>query len=94
MERSRISERLEAIAVIVKVKLFATLQRYAPGGQAAGEPFAVEVPEGSCIADVVALLGIAEREVKVAFVEGRARAERFRLFDGAEVGIFPPVGGG
>ena len=78
----------------VTVKLFASLQTYAPDDQRAGEPFVVDVPEQSSVADLVAQLGISEREVKVAFVDGRARSEFFRLRPGAEVGIFPPVGGG
>jgi molybdopterin converting factor small subunit len=43
---------------------------------------------------VVARLQIREKEVKVTFVNGRARADMYRLRAGDEVGIFPPVGGG
>ena len=78
----------------VSVKLFAMLRRYAPDGQPAGKPFTVSLPEGSTIADLAAHLGIGEREVKIAYVDGRARSARFELEPGAEVGIFPPVGGG
>jgi sulfur carrier protein ThiS len=78
----------------VTVKLFAMLNRYAPNDEKAGKPFVVTVPEGSTIADLMAHLGIPDREVKVAYVDGRARAAQFRLAPGAEVGIFPPVGGG
>ncbi len=78
----------------VKVKLFATLQRYAPEGQFAGEPFEMELPEGSTIATVIERLAIRPHEVKVTFVNGKARAEVYRLREGDEVGIFPPVGGG
>lgn len=78
----------------VTVKLFAMLNRYAPNQQRAGEPFAVTLPEGSTITDLVARLGIPDREVKVAFVDGRARAGLYQLAHGSEVGIFPPVGGG
>ena len=78
----------------IQVKLFATLQRYAPEGQFAGEAFEMELPEGSSIAKVIELLAIRPHEVKVAFVNGRARAEVYRLKEGAEVGFFPPVGGG
>ncbi|MBN2005550.1 MAG: MoaD/ThiS family protein [Anaerolineae bacterium] len=77
----------------ISVKLFATLQRYRPE-VAAGEPFAMELPEESTLADLVALLQIRANEVKVTFVNGRARAEVYRLKAGDEVGIFPPVGGG
>ncbi|TFG66367.1 MAG: MoaD/ThiS family protein [Anaerolineales bacterium] len=78
----------------ITVKLFAMLDRYAPDQQKAGEPFSVDIPEGSTIDDLVAFFGIPDREVKVAFVDGRARAGVFRLKPDAEVGIFPPVGGG
>ncbi len=78
----------------IQVKLFATLQRYAPEGQFAGEPFDLVLPEGSTIATVVERLSIRPHEVKVTFVNGRARAEVYRLKEGDEVGIFPPVGGG
>lgn len=78
----------------VRVKLFATLQRYAPEGQFAGDAFEIEVPEGSTIATIIEQLGIRAHEVKVAFVNGRARAEVYRLKEGDEIGIFPPVGGG
>jgi molybdopterin converting factor small subunit len=77
----------------VNVKLFASLQRYKPD-VSAGEIFTVELPEGSTLADLVERLEIRANEVKVMFVNGRARAEMYRLQDGDEVGIFPPVGGG
>lgn len=77
----------------VNVKLFASLQRYKPD-VFAGEVFAVELPDGSTLADLVERLEIRANEVKVMFVNGRARAEMYRLQDGDEVGIFPPVGGG
>ncbi|MDF1514774.1 MAG: MoaD/ThiS family protein [Anaerolineae bacterium] len=80
--------------MIITVKLFATLNRFAPDQHQAGEPFNVEIPEGSTIRDLFEVLGIPEREVKVAFVNGQARAGVFRLNAGNEVRIFPPVGGG
>ncbi|MEJ5308706.1 MAG: MoaD/ThiS family protein [Anaerolineae bacterium] len=79
--------------MLVNVKLFASLQRYKPE-VFAGEVFQVELPDGSTLADLVARLEIRANEVKVMFVNGRARAELYRLHDGDEVGIFPPVGGG
>ncbi len=78
----------------VKVKLFATLTAFAPHGEKAGEPFIVELPEGSDIDDLWRELGIPPEEVKVSFVSGVARSRHYILHDGDEVGIFPPVGGG
>lgn len=80
--------------MIIKVKLYASLQRYAPAGQFAGEAFDMDLPEASPIAAIIESLAIRPHEVKVAFVNGRARAEIYRLQEGDEVGIFPPVGGG
>ena len=83
----------------VTVKLFAMLKNYTPEEIAgpdpsAGQPFEVALPDTSTIADLLAHLGIPEREVKVTFVDGRARAPIFRLAPGTEIGIFPPIGGG
>ncbi len=78
----------------VKVKLFATLTAFAPHGEKAGEPFEVELPEGSDIADLWQALGISEAEIKVSFVNGLARSKYYHLHEGDEVGIFPPIGGG
>jgi molybdopterin converting factor small subunit len=77
----------------VYVKLFATLRRYAPDA-AAGIPFEVDLPEGATIADLIHHLNLPAEEVKVAFINARARPEDWRLEPGDEVGVFPPVGGG
>ncbi len=78
----------------IKVKLFATLTAFAPHGERAGEPFEVELPENSDIADLWQHLNIPAEEVKVSFVNGIARSQYYILHEGDEVGIFPPIGGG
>ncbi len=83
--------------MIVHAKLFATLRRYAANtatGAHAGTPFEVDLPDGAMIADLIHSLNLPAEEVKVAFVNGRARPEDWRLEPGDQVGIFPPVGGG
>jgi molybdopterin converting factor small subunit len=85
------------MAMIVRAKLFATLRRYAPQastGAHAGTPFDIDLPDGATIADLVERLELPAGEVKVAFVNGRARPDEWKLAAGDEVGIFPPVGGG
>ncbi len=79
--------------MLVKIKLLATLQRYKPEVPA-GEMFDVDLPDNATVGDLVDHLGIRENEVKIVYVNGRARAAVYRLSDGDEVGIFPPVGGG
>ena len=86
----------------VSVKLFATLARRVPAHIVAqqpqpvraGMPWEVELPQGSTLADLVAHLELPPEELKVMFVNGRARSPDYVLQSGDEVGIFPPVGGG
>lgn len=85
----------------VYVKLFATLIRDVSDAFRAcypeirsGVPLMVELPEGSTLDDLVVDLGLPCQEVKITFVNGRAQEADYRLSDGDQVGIFPPVGGG
>ncbi len=86
----------------IQVKLFATLARSASGpilaqhpqGVRPGLPLDVELPESSTLADLVAHMGLPREELKLTFVNGRARELDYHLDPGDEVGIFPPVGGG
>ena len=77
----------------VHVKLFATLRRYVKSA-VYGVPLEVDLDEGATIADLVHHLNLPAEEVKLAFVNARARPDDWRLEQGDEVGIFPPVGGG
>lgn len=79
--------------MMVRVRLYATLQRANPS-TGAGEPFEFDAPEGSTVADLMALLNIQPNEVKAVRINGRARAEMFRLRPNDEVDLFPPIGGG
>ena len=77
----------------VRVKLFATLSRYF-SRVAPGTPFEIEVADGATLADLVNRLKLPHGEVKVFFVNGRARSADWPLESGDEVGIFPLVAGG
>ncbi len=77
----------------VRVKLFATLRHYAPGA-AIGLPFEVDLAEGATVADLIHHVGVPAEEVKIVYINARARPEDWRLEPGDEVGIFPPIGGG
>jgi molybdopterin converting factor small subunit len=79
--------------VQVHVKLYATLRNHRPGLEI-GESFAVELPGGATVGQLIQLLGLPEREVKTVFVNGRSQPQDHILADGDELGIFPPVGGG
>ena len=86
----------------VSVKLFATLAQSVseailaqhPQGIRAGQPFEVELAEGSTLADLVTHLSLPREQVKIVFVNARVRQLTYQLRSGDEVGIFPPIGGG
>ena len=77
----------------VHVKLFANLSRFS-GDMAPGAPLDVEVPDGATIADLVNRLNLPHEQVKIVFVNGRARPMDWSLGLGDEVGLFPLIGGG
>ncbi|MDD5475284.1 MAG: MoaD/ThiS family protein [Syntrophales bacterium] len=77
----------------ITLRVYATLCRYIPGASA-GIPLSLELPYGATLADLMKKMGIPGEEVKVAFVNGRARDLNHVLEDGDEAGVFPPVGGG
>ena len=79
--------------ITVHVKLFATLREHRPG-VAMGEAFAVDLPEGATVRDLVRHLGLLQAEVKVVYVNALFREMDHVLAEGDELGIFPPVGGG
>ena len=77
----------------VRVKLFATLKRHYEDAELR-IPFEVELPAGAAVVDLVSRLNLPRAQVKVVFVNGRARPMDWPLETDDEVGIFPPVGGG
>jgi molybdopterin synthase sulfur carrier subunit len=79
--------------MFVKVKLFAILARFSPGGLP-GTPFELKIPDSATIQDLMDQLQIPREEIKVAFVNGLIRDMDWVLQPGDEVGIFPTIGGG
>lgn len=60
----------------------------------AGQSLQIELPGGSCVADLLQQIELPVDEVKVVFVNARARKFDHPLAEGDQVGIFPLVGGG
>ncbi len=73
----------------INLKLFATLRRFLP--RSAGH---YPVPAGITIRDLIAGLGIPEKEAKLIFIDGVRATFDSTLKGDERVGIFPPVGGG
>ena len=79
--------------MLIRVRLFALLVQYVAHATAGGT-LEVELPGGSRVADLVARMGLPPEQVRVTFVNGRARPMEWELGPGDAVGIFPAVGGG
>jgi molybdopterin synthase sulfur carrier subunit len=80
--------------IYIRVKLFASLRRFAPEGSFSGKPFEVNLPDGATLSDLARQLKLPASETKVTFVNGRSREMDWVLANDDEIGIFPPVGGG
>jgi len=88
--------------MVIQVKLFAHFAKNVsqaildenPQGIRAGWAFEVELPQGSSVGDLADYLALPKEEIKITFVNGRARNLEHCLEPGDQVGIFPPVGGG
>ena len=83
----------EAGRITVQVRLYATLRSLRPG-LGLGEALTVDMRQGATLGDLIRQLALAGDEVKLVFVNGRARDEEYVPADGDHLGIFPPVGGG
>lgn len=70
------------------VKLFATLR------EGRGKILNLSMPQGSCVADVLAALKIDHDEVTMLLVNGHDKSLDSMLEDGDTLSLFPPVGGG
>ena len=79
--------------VKVEVHLFATLSGYLPDGTT-GDWVALEVPEGSTVADVVRALEIPDNFDCVKVVNGHDTPSDHLLADKDVVSLFPPLVGG
>jgi molybdopterin converting factor small subunit len=80
--------------LLVHVKLYATLKRFAPEHTELGESFPVEIHNGR-VQEVLAKLGISEEKAKIIMVNGvQTQDLKFELNENDLVVIFPPIGGG
>jgi len=77
----------------VKVKLFATLRRYAPE-LPVGQAMEVEVPPDTSLGDLLTRLGVPHEEVQIVYVNNVWRDLSYQLANGDQIGVFPTVGGG
>lgn len=72
----------------VKVKLFATLRNFGPEQQE------IEMPDNASLLDLIEVLNLPEKVPLLRIVNSEHRNPDYRLKEGDEVALFPPVGGG
>lgn len=78
----------------MKVKLYATLRRFAPENVELGQAFTIEIDD-STIDGVLKKLGIDANQAKIIMVNGIRKTNlEYELSSSDTVVIFPPVGGG
>ncbi len=81
-----------AETVTIHVKLFATLKKYLPPGNAEGT--SVTMPAGSTVLDVINALKIPHEQATM-LVAGDTYVEKSTVVtDGLQLNIFPPLAGG
>ena len=77
----------------IEVKLFATLQKYLPGGSGA-HSCRLEMGEEAQVKDVFVRLDLPAEMPKIVLLNGLRCDLESRLKEGDVLSIFPPVGGG
>ena len=76
-----------------RVRLFGTLPNYYPGTYP-DEGLMVDITENTSVADLVALVHMAQERVAIVAINGMLSKSHDRVPDGAEVKFFQPLNGG
>jgi len=79
--------------ITVRVSLRSLLARYRPDPKDR-KPFAVQLPAGATVSDLLAALAVPEKVARLVFVDHVRSDGATPLRDGAMVDVFPPIAGG
>jgi sulfur carrier protein ThiS len=81
----------------IKLRLYATLQKYLPAGTSNSETD-MKLPEAATITEVLGLLGVPMNLAHIVFINGRhvlrPDIPTRQLQDGDILAVFPAIGGG
>ena len=72
----------------VTVRLFATLRNFGPVEQE------IELAQNSTLEDLIKVLKLPEKIPLLKIVNGEHRTIHYRLKEGDEIALFPPIAGG
>jgi molybdopterin converting factor small subunit len=79
--------------VQVEVKLFASLRRFRPP-EAQGSTLIVELADDATVQNLLDKLGISNEEAEIILIKGLRAELSVPLKEGAQVSLFPMLGGG
>jgi molybdopterin synthase sulfur carrier subunit len=80
--------------MLVQVKLYATLRKFAPNDVELGKAFQVEI-DVATVSGILDKLGIGKEQAKIIMINGmRITNLNHSLSPEDTIVIFPPVGGG
>lgn len=77
----------------IHITLYATLRKYHPH-EDTSKAFTLELEDTEDILSLLQGLQIPKEESKQVFVNNRRKEEDYRLKEGDNVAIFPPIAGG
>jgi molybdopterin converting factor small subunit len=75
-------------------KLTETLKDQYPAGFKPGSAIELEIPEKSSIGGLLDRLDLKDKGGLLVFVNGKAQQDSYKIDEGDQIGIFPPIGGG
>jgi len=75
-------------------KLSESLKDQYPEGLKPGSAIELEMPTESSIGNLLDRLELRDKGGLLVFVNGRARRHEYKVSEGDQIGIFPPIGGG
>ena len=80
--------------MIIEAKIFATLRHYLPNSPNRLDGDKWDIPEGATVAQVLEMLNLAEKEVKMLLINGRNADKKRVLNEGDVFHVFPIMAGG
>ena len=77
----------------VEVRLYASLRKYQPD-PTSGEAMVISLDDKAKLGNLLNKLGLSNKNVAIAMVNGKSEEEGYLLQDGDRIGLFPLIGGG
>ncbi len=80
--------------MLVEIKIFSSLRHYVPSSEKRLEGDKWNIPEEATVGQVLEMLNLPEKEVKILLINGRHGDKERILKEGDVFHVFPPMMGG